>query len=170
MSRRDEFIQIAETTPFEPNRNPQYGGSPGPSGIVSEETQSAIEEINNKITVAASPSFNYGRGGNSPAGSWLINHEVPSNIVGIPIGINNPVLIEIWAGNENVNTFSLGIYEHEGDEINLTLITTVNIIAARTQLFSGLSLPITKGRQIAVKLATGSAKNVKAFILIKGNT
>lgn len=39
--------QEAEQTPFEPNRNPQWGGNPGPSGIVSTDVQSAIEEVRN---------------------------------------------------------------------------------------------------------------------------
>jgi hypothetical protein len=36
--------QLAVQTPFEPNRNPQWGGNAGPSGLVSIEAQSAIEE------------------------------------------------------------------------------------------------------------------------------
>lgn len=36
--------QDALGTPFEPNRNPQFNGNPGPSGLSSLETQSAIEE------------------------------------------------------------------------------------------------------------------------------
>lgn len=35
---------VAVSVPFEPNRNPQYGGNPGPSGLNSTDVQSAIEE------------------------------------------------------------------------------------------------------------------------------
>ena len=59
--------QLAVQTPFEPNRNPQWGGSAGPSGIVSIDVQSAIEEV--KAQAFANDRFlvlpNYGGNANT---------------------------------------------------------------------------------------------------------
>lgn len=62
---------VAQSTPFEPNRNPQWGGNIGPSGLVSLETQSAIEEVfskaisNDRFVLLAS------YGGNAITGRYL---------------------------------------------------------------------------------------------------
>lgn len=62
---------VAVSVPFEPNRNPQYGGNAGPSSIVSTDVQSAIEEVktiaigNDRWTIVAS------YGGNANTGRYL---------------------------------------------------------------------------------------------------
>ena len=155
---RDEFTPVAEQVPFDNDTN----------GFISEDVQAAIEEVKNTVETTALPGFSYGRSGNTTANTWLLNNQVPSNIVGVPVGTTNPVITEIWAGSENLDTYDIEVHEHDGDEINLSLLTTVSVVAQRTATFN-ISVNTTKNKQLAVKLVNGSAKNVKTFILVKGS-
>jgi hypothetical protein len=146
---------VARSIPFDNSTN----------GFTSIEVQGAIEEV--KVT--ASPGYSFGRSGTVVSGTWLLRPgEVPSNKTGIAVGLITPSIKKIQIGNENISTFTLEIYEHEGDEINLTLLTTVTITAARTATFTS-SAAITSGRQIAVKLSSGSAKNVGVDLILSGS-
>lgn len=62
---------VAQSVPFEPNRNPQYGGNAGPSDIQSTNVQDAIEEA--KADALANDRFMLlcSYGGNSNIGRYL---------------------------------------------------------------------------------------------------
>jgi len=165
MGFRDVFINVARQIFFDNSTN----------GFVSDDVQGAIEEINTEIgevSTTASPGFGFGRSLNVKKNSWLMRTgNVPSNKTGVTIGIQAPVLIKIDVGNEDINTFDIAIYEHEGDEINLTLLTTVSIVSKRTDSFTPSdfgTVTATQGRQIAVKLTTGSSRNIGVDITFKG--
>ena len=72
MSRRDEFKQVAEETPFDNDTN----------GFVSDDVQGAIEELQNDAAISASPGFGWGKGGSAGPGEYLYNESVESNKVG----------------------------------------------------------------------------------------
>ena len=146
---RYNSIQDAKDTPFDNTVDPDCG-------FVSDETEGAIYELCNKISTSASPGFTWGRSGNVSADTWLLNDSVPSNKSGRAIFLNNAVLIHIFSRSENISTYDLEIYEHDG--ITYTLITTVNIVAARGGDFL-LSVPLTTGKELGIKLVNGSAKN-----------
>ena len=151
---------VAESVPFDNDSN----------GFIAEDIQAAIEEVNDTISTSASPGFGFGRSGNTSSGTWLLRTgNVPSNKTGVAIGITSPIVEEISVGNENVSTFDISVYEHEGDEINLTLLGTVSIVAARTGSFS-VNWAATSGRQLAVKISSGSAKNPGVDITLSGTT
>lgn len=129
----------------------------------------ALDFLQSSVGASASPGFSFGRAANVGAGTWLqITGGVPSNKTGIPVAINNPKLTLISVGNEDVSSFSIGIYEHDGGEVNLTLLTTVSVINSRTSNFDVLVL-VTSGRQLAARLISGSAKNVGVSLQLKGN-
>ena len=124
------------------------------------------------ISNSASPGFIFGRGGNAAANSWLINNEVPSNITGIPFGLNNGKLLEVWAASEDVDTYSVEVYWHLGDEVSLTLLTTVNVVATRQDFFGVLDFGVVNVPpqiQLATKLVGGSAKNPKVALFVGGS-
>ena len=157
--RRDYFAQHAIQTPFDPSNC---------NNIISENTQGAIEEICELITVSASPGYSFGRPGNSPNNTWMYRTgSVPSNRTGITVGFTNPVITLVTVANENINTFDITLYEHEGDEINLTALGTVSVIAARSGEFS-VSFTMTQGRQLATRITSGSAKNVGVDVQLSG--
>lgn len=138
--------------------------------IVSTKIGDAIREVSTTAGASASPGYSFGRSANASAGTWLlITGSVPSNKTGIPVAISNPSLTLVSVGNENINTFNVSIYEHEGDETNLTLLTTVSVINARTQSFE-VDIPVTAGRQLAARITSGSTKNIGVSLQLKGNT
>ena len=160
MSRRDEFIQIAQTVPYDDTVQTPLSGS--------DDTQGVIDYLKNKVATSASPGFSFGRSGNTPSGTWLLRPgSVPSNKTGIPIGFSSPKITLIAVGNELVSTFDIQIYEHEGDEVNLTLLTTVSIVSSRTATFN-VDVPATAGRQLAVHVSSGSCKNPGVDIQLSG--
>lgn len=146
----------------------QAGFDPTGTDLVSTKIGDAIRESTTLAGASASPGFSFGRPANSSNGSWLlIVGGVPSNKTGIPLAISGAELVLISVGNENINTFDVAIYEHEGDEINLTLITTVSVVAKRTDTFV-VSFSVTTGRQIAARILNGNAKNVGVSLQLKG--
>lgn len=146
--------QVAESIPFDNDTN----------GFDSDNVQEAIEEIG----AGASPGFTFSRPGGQSGNTWLkIAGGVVSNRAGIPVFISNPILTTVVATCENVSTYEVKIYEHDGDSINLTLLTTLNVVATRTQTFN-ISINLTQGKQIAVR-TKGTVKNPGVNLQLKGN-
>lgn len=140
------------------------------NGFIADEVQGAIEELSNQVSQSASPGFSFGRSGNIPSGTWLLRPgSVPSNKTGIPLAINSPVITLIAVGNELISTFTVQVYEHEGDEVNLTLLGSVSVVNARTGTFP-VSFPATAGRQLAIYISSGSAKNPGVDLQLSGST
>lgn len=157
--KRDDFEQVAIETPFDNSTN----------GFVSDNVQAAIEEVG----VTASPGFGFGRSGSVSRNTWLLRSgSVPSNKTGVAIGINNPLLKQIDVGNESNGTFDISIYEHQGNGIGMTLLTTVTV-NGRTGSFTEAdfgTVTATKGQQIAVRLTSGSAKNLGVDVTLIGQS
>ena len=130
--------------------------------------QEAIDELCEVVSVSASPGYSFGRSGNLPNNTWLYRTgSVPSNRTGITVGFVNPVITKITVANENINTFDITLYEHEGDEVNLTSLGTVSIIASRSAEFN-VNFPMTQGRQLSARVTSGSAKNVGVDVQLSG--
>lgn len=150
---RDEYNPVAGEIPFD-NEGNEFD---------ADNVQAAIEEIG----ASASPGFSWGRSGNNTSGTWLLNEGVPSNKSGRLVFINSPTLAQIFTASEDLATYTLTIYEHEGDEINLTVIDTLVVTNSRgANKLSNVNL--TPGRQIAVRITSGSARNIIVGAIIKG--
>lgn len=152
-SRRGSSTQVASSIPFD-NTDTEFE---------SDNVQEAIEEIG----ISASPGFSFGRSGNLSNGTWLLNDGVPSNRTGKFIFLNEPELFQIFVSSENIDTYTITVYEHDGDSINLSVIDTLNVTSARGNS-KQTSAILTKGKQIAIRITSGSAKNVVAGLVIKG--
>lgn len=150
----------ALTIPYDPDNDPDCI-------LTSETTQEAIDELCAYIFISASPGFTWGRSGNITAGSWLLNDTVPSNLTGRNIFLYNAQIEMIYTSNELVNTYDLSIYEHDGT--TYSLLSTISVVAAKS-VESYLSTPvsITKGKELAAKIETGSGKNITAGLLMRG--
>ena len=153
-------------------KSPVAGSTPydnTTSGLVADDVQAAIDELSSEVSQSASPGFSFGRGGNTPSGTWLLRTGgPPSNKTGVPMGITSPVITRISVGNETISTFDVAVYEHEGDEVNLTLFTTVSVVSARTGTFT-VNIPATTGRQLAVLINSGAAKNPGVDLQLSGS-
>jgi len=118
--------------------------------------------------VSASPGFTWGKSGNLISGTWLLNDTVPSNKAGRRNFLENAEVIKVFVSSENTDTFDISIYEHTGSGTEV-LVGTVSIVAARSGDFD-VTWSITTGKELAVQVSSGSAKNVQVGILIAGDT
>jgi hypothetical protein len=155
-TRRGSPTEVAESVPFDNATN----------GFTSDNVQGAIEEIG----ASASPGFSWGRSGSTGAGTWLLNDGVPSNKSGRTIVLGDSKIVKIFSATEDANTYTLSLYWHEGNEINLTFLATLTVTASRSGNSGTISVPVPNGKQLAAQLATGSAKNIVAGMVIQGDT
>jgi hypothetical protein len=158
--------QVAISTFFEALRNPGFGGVP--STLTSTDVQNAIEEVSYSVSNSASPGFSWGRSGSASSGTWLQNETVPSNITGRNFPFYNGSLTEVSVSNESVNTFSVEIYEHDGT--TYTLLATVSLTAQRSNVQSFTGVSVTKGLELAVKVSSGSGKNIVVQAILRGTS
>lgn len=118
------------------------------------------------VANSASPGFTWGRSGNNSTNTWLLNDTVPSNRAGRTLMFAGLSITDVFTATEDANTYDLSIYSHDGDEINLTLLTTVSIVAARTGQFP-VNIAVPQGKQLASRITSGSAKNVVCGLVLK---
>lgn len=135
------------------------------NGFTSGDVQGAIEEIG----ASASPGFSWGRSGGLFASTWLqVDGGVPSNSAGRFVAINNPVVSLFFCSSDTSSTFTLTLYEHDGNAVNLNALGTLTITTALGGTTGTISWPTTKGKQLAVRLTAGSANNLVAGAVLKG--
>lgn len=110
----------------------------------------------------------FGKSGNASSNSYLNRAgNVPSNVSGIIILPTTSSIRIVACGQENIDTYSVEFYEHEGDFINPTLLYTLSVVSSRSGSASGLNIPVTQGEQLAAKVLN-SVKNVGCSVGIKG--
>jgi hypothetical protein len=114
----------------------------------------------------SAPPFLMGRSGNTPSGTWLQNETVPTNIVGIPVFIDDGYIARIAIFNENVSTFTVEVYEHDGT--TFTLLHSTTLTAQKSRIEQDLNIPITYGKALAAYVSSGSAKNIKVALSLRG--
>jgi len=158
MSKRDEFNQNAEGTPYDNSD----------SVLISDDVKTALDEISLNVGQSASPGFTWGRGGNLSTNTWLFNDSVPSNRAGRTVNLIGPAITAVSIANEDINTFDVSFYEHDGDEVNLALMGTVSVVAARS-FDAFVTIPLIQGKQIAVRITAGSAKNIVVGLQLSGS-
>jgi hypothetical protein len=137
----------------------------------------AIIEEFSQLAIAGSgkPSCDFGKGGATPALTWLNTQGRPSNKVGVPFGLNNGKLIEVWVGNEILTQFDVGVYYHYGDEVGLTLLKTLTVPnTARTKTFDLSDIGdvnVPKDVQIGFRILTVPGtipQNTGSYVIIRG--
>jgi len=148
---------VAESVPFDNDTN----------GFIAEDTQGAIEELAETVSTSASPGFSFGKGGNVNSGAYLENEGVPSNISGRYIYIDNAVVTRVFIAVQNAATFDVAVYYHDGNEANLTLLGTINIVAS-TGGESSVNWVVPSQKQLAMRIVNGSAKNAVGGLELQG--
>ena len=160
------ITQVALSTPFEPLRNPGFGGVA--STLTEDDVQNVIEELANNSAASASPGFAFTRSGNISAGGWALNGTVPSNVTGITFPFYRGKLTEVTVSNEDPSTATIGIYEH--DKVTYTLLYTLTLTAQYSKVDTVTGVSVTRGKEIAVQVLTGSVKNVSVQLILKGSS
>ena len=159
MKKYVSISPVAKSIPFDNSTN----------GFIADDTQAAIEEVQVASSNSSSPGFTWGRSGNLSTGTWLLNDGVPSNKAGRTIVLNNAKIAKIFTASEDLNTYDVGIYSHDGDDINTTLIATLVVTASRTGNSGTISVSVPSGKQLGAKIDTGSAKNLVVGIIMQGS-
>ena len=147
---------VAESVPFDNSTN----------GFVSDNVQDAIEEVG----ASASPGFSFGRAGNLSSNTWLRRPGgVPSNRAGVTIPISNPTITKVSCSNRNIETYDIEIFEHDGNQVGITSLGTVSVVAARGGTFT-VSFSATEGRQLAARLvnAVGNVRDLGVDVVLVG--
>lgn len=143
---------VSISVPFEPNRNPQYGGNAGPSGLVSTEAQSAIEEA--KATAVGKASryvTTFSTNNTAGTGKWLDFGQggMPSN--------NNPFVV-----SEAATLRSLSLSTGSTSTLTITIfvngisVATLTQTSAKTSFSSGLTVVLTPGDIISAQVTSGT--------------
>jgi len=133
-----------------------------------------FKDLNSLVAVSASPGYSFGGTGNINNSFLLRPGGAPSNKTGINLGLANAVLRKITSGSEVAATFDIEIYQHDGGGENITLITTVSVVASKKNEFDitdiyPLTNPILSNRHVAVKVV-GSVKNPGVDLQFSGST
>lgn len=157
MSLRSWVKEVARSLFFDNSTN----------GFVSTNVQAAIEEIKNDVDTSASPGFSFGRSGNLSNNTWLQCETVQSNRAGRWVYVNNAVITDVYIGNEDIDTFDVAIYWHEGDSVNLTFVGRVTVTASRGGAFV-VNFPVPTDKQLALRIENGSAKSCIVGLSISG--
>lgn len=135
--------------------------------LTSDDMQGAIDEISNIVSTSASPGFSFGRASNVNNGTWLNVEGVPSNKAGRWVYINDAIVTKVFVSNEQLTTFDLDVYSHDGDGINLTLLGTISVVNSRGDSFD-VNFPVATDKQLALRLSSGSARNIVAGLELQG--
>lgn len=133
------------------------------SGMQAQNAQDAIDELR----FSSLPPFTWSRQGNTPANTWLQNDTVPSNITGRWVYLYDAKFSTVFVANQNIATYTLSFYYHDGDSIGLTLIGSVTVTAARGGEFA-VPWTVPRSKQIACRLTAGSVANIVAGSTMSG--
>lgn len=165
MSNNNKHIStspVSKSVPYDDQNVPtNLGGN----------VQDAIDELYNTVIISASPGFTFSRSGTLPASTWLLADNVPSNVSSRVCFLNSAEIVALFCANQDPSVLKIGIYTHEGDETNLTLLSTVTTAAQRTNTFS-LSLSVPYLKQIAIRVESdspNSGKNLDVGLILKGS-
>lgn len=118
------------------------------------------------LSVSASPGFTWGKSGNTPNNTWLLNDTVPSNKAGRRNFLTNGSITRVFVSSQDTDTFDISIYEHTGGVP--TFLGAVSIVAARGGDFV-TNIAITTGSELAVRITGGNAKNPQVGLIIAGD-
>lgn len=161
---------VAEAVPFEPNRNPQWGGNVGPSGIQSVDVQSAIEEA--KADALANDRFvilsHYG--GNANVGRYTEWYPQESGDVSPIFLVAAANLLGVTCQTTATNaTCTIGIFD-----LNMSVVTPVyTLVMTAQKRVSYVGTPLatfTANALIAMRVLTGSINTPELQITFSAAT
>lgn len=127
------------------------------------DVQTVLDSLLSGDTPSVSQTIVFGDGGNKSANSYLTNQEVPSNIVGVPVGLGNAKLRSFFLDNQNVRTGNVFVQE-DGVTVYTAVLSNQSKI-----VITGLDVSITQGAEISVQTGV-SLKNCKVVLNINGDS
>ena len=126
-------------------------------------------EIRGVGSSVVTQTASFGETGNIPVNTFVKRvGGVPSNIVGVPILVNGGSIRVASVFNENVSTYNVEFYQHDGNFTNPVLVYTLVVTNDYGVTVSNLNVTVTKEKQLAAKITGGAVKNVGVTIAMKG--
>ena len=114
---------------------------------------------------AASPGFQYGRAGDTSAGTYLqVIATVPSSTAGTVVPFTG-IVTRAWTTNEASNTYTISIQRRDPGPVFVEL-GTISVVAARAGDFT-LALSVTDGDELCCQVSVGSCRNVQVGLIIE---
>ena len=68
---------------------------------------------------------------------------------------------------QTASTFDVEVYHHDGNEVNITLLGSVSVIASTGGEFS-VSWAVPSQKQLAMRIVNGAAKNAVGGLELQG--
>lgn len=138
--------------------------------LISDNVEGQLQEAGSGGGSGVSQTCVYGSGGNTSQNSYLPNESVPSNVVGVPIGITNAKIKNFFLGNENVRTGNVLVQERFPAGIGAwTTIYTASLNNESFKSITGLDVAITANAELAI-FTEVSLKNCKIVLNINGDS
>jgi len=150
-------------TPFEPLRNPGFGGLP--STISSTDVQNAIEEA--KISAFNNDRYPFiaSYGGNANVGRYLELFPGLDSLAAPFIVPENSIIKTVTLGNTAISTGTVGFFK----STNLvTPVFSLSLTAQISNVFSSLSYAFNQGDKVSIRITAGSLK--KPYMRVWVNT
>jgi hypothetical protein len=120
------------------------------------------------VGLSASPGFTWGFKGNAVTGKWLNNDGVPSSATGRLLDFTDPTVRKIQTNvTSSSGTCRLQLLSHDGASANIEAIATI-VLDGATEKVQSVNIPITAGKQMAVRVIQGSCVNPVVGVLLDG--
>lgn len=162
---------VAISVPFEPNRNPQWNNTVGPSGIQSVNVQDAIEEA--KADALANDRYlvlgHYG--GNSNVGRYLEWYPNEASDVSPIFLIAGSNILNVTCQTTAANaTCTVGVFD-----LNVSSVTPIysfSMVAQKRVSFIGAPTLATfaAGALVAVRITAGSINSPEMQLTLSAST
>lgn len=124
--------------------------------------------LTGQLATTVPTGITFTRSGNIPSSSYLQIGSVITNATGFPVRINDGILSFVGVQNENVNTFTVGIYSWDGT--TETLLASVSVTSDYGNDYTPpTEIPVTYGTSLRAKVISGSCKNPVVLAYIVGD-
>lgn len=155
---------VALSTPFEPNRNPIWNGSAGPSGITSQNVQDAIEEVKSFAESTSRFVVSPGFDGTASSGRYLeFSSNVDSNLSGFVMP-RAGLIKELSLAVVSNATTTIEIRKWNG--VTETVLTSISLAAQRKNKVTGLNVVLAADDELRVRVLSGSSSRPVMFIFL----
>lgn len=124
------------------------------------------------VVLPGAPGFVYGAVGAKTSGFWLTSEGIPSNVVGVPVLFGDGVVVQAAVGTEAESNYTIGIFQHEGNGINLLQLGEFSIISGGDKRIL-VEFPVvytSTNVQLACRLLSGDTLNLKVSLVLRGSS
>ena len=144
------IAQVASSTPFDNETN----------GFVAEETQAAIEEVKNDAG-SARMAVNFGYDGNANNNTWLQTFKGVSSNNSPFVVAEEGTLTSLSVSFRVNSTVTFSVYVNGG------VTDTITVTADNRGILAGLSTALVVSDEVAIRITSGSCRDVSFWIKIK---